>query len=1001
MNRPLSPLRYAATIAGLLSVLGSVRVPAAEPPRVAQLRIQRAGHVTYFEVRLAAPRDLDQFEFPQRLQGTEAGRRLLSRLPALVPRDRQTSHVYPLVFITKVPDNLIHFPKDTLRFVGRWRGQGKARFLLGYPAETKKGKDSAAPQPEWKTLSLTIDFATARNVPRARKGRRHRRPLKNDLRRLWAIGQAARFAVLEAQAPDCGFYTFARLATRRKYHVRAWPLVRQRNEPVTSDHRQLYEMTTGATAVAESLQLRRLLSANFRDTGRRTIAIDTVPGITIAEHPWKKMMAGKKPRPEPLAKLVPNDNYYVRFRNVRKFIEFAELLDRWGTNLARAYELTSRDYRLRERYEKQLCLKSDALARALGPLVIRDLAITGSDGYLREGTDVTVIFQVVNRALFLAAVDKHLRAARREFGKQLKESKAVYHHIKVESFVTPLREVSLHRAQFGAFVVYSNSPAGVRRVIDTHQHRHKSLADSLDFQYMRTVFRADAKGEDGFAFLSNPFIRNLVGPASKIKEKRRLEALTSLAMTNYAALFSAWENGRLPTNHRGLLTAARLKPGEIYSPEGKGLAWDTGRKTAVSEVYNTVAFATPLVELPIDKVTPLEVKEYERFRRGYLTNWRRYFDPIGMRLTLSQRQVRLETYILPLIKNSRYDELRRAVGGGTAKLDLAAIPPKTLVQYFTHLSPELRNQAEDLINTWLTLSAAPVSSKKWLGEWFVLRFGDSPVYSELEKLWRRAELLPEMPNNQWDEMERIFVQLPVTVGIGIRDPKEFAKVLTALKNGLMDAESKILKPAYKNVLITRLRFDVGGLPKKLTIYHAMVGKGWYVSFSEAALKEVIDQTEGHRRAKKGASKGKLVKVNSSLYLAPKAVDKARAFLRSFLEWESHRRALANEAAWYALYSSGVIDKATSRQKRESLALQFFGFIPVSPEGAAYRYLPDRDEVENRRHGSFRRPRLHAAIEDQSPLGQLLREFRTLCVDLRFREDGVHTILTLERTPKNR
>src|SRR5262249_27997004 len=155
-----------------------------------------------------------------------------------------------------------------------------------------------------------------------------------------------------------------------------------------------------------------------------------------------------------------------------------------------------RDYQLKERLEKQLCLKSGWLGKTAGPLVVRSLAITGSDGYVREGTDVTVLFHVVNRPLFLGAVDKFIEEARKEFPGQIQESKSVYHQIPVESYATALREVSLHRAAFDDFVVYANSLAGLRRVIDTHQKRHKALADSLDFQYMRTVFRLEDRQED-------------------------------------------------------------------------------------------------------------------------------------------------------------------------------------------------------------------------------------------------------------------------------------------------------------------------------------------------------------------------------------------------------------------------------------------------------------------------------------------------------------------------
>jgi hypothetical protein len=56
-------------------------------------------------------------------------------------------------------------------------------------------------------------------------------------------------------------------------------------------------------------------------------------------------------------------------------------------------------------------------------------------------------------------------------------------------------------------------------------------------------------------------------------------------------------------------------------------------------------------------------------------------------------------------------------------------------------------------------------------------------------------------------------------------------------------------------------------------------------------------------------------------------------------------------------------------------------------------------VVNERHGSFRRPVLHRATADTSALGNLLEQLRSLRADLRFREDGIHTILTVDRRSK--
>src|SRR5262249_42056795 len=145
--------------------------------------------------------------------------------------------------------------------------------------------------------------------------------------------------------------------------------------------------------------------------------------------------------------------------------------------------------------------------------------------------------------------------------------------------------------------------------------------------------------EDGFVFLSDAFIRNLVGPATRIKERRRLEGLTSLYMVTHGALYHGWERGKLPPHHNDLLAATALKPAEIFTPDGSGAFWDGDKQRAVSDVYNTITFATPLIELPIDKITEGEQREYEQFRQQYLGLWRQFFDPIGMRLGIGKEQV--------------------------------------------------------------------------------------------------------------------------------------------------------------------------------------------------------------------------------------------------------------------------------------------------------------------------------------------------------------------------
>src|SRR5262249_3261519 len=109
--------------------------------------------------------------------------------------------------------------------------------------------------------------------------------------------------------------------------------------------------------------------------------------------------------------------------------------------------------------------------------------------------------------------------------------------------------------------------------------------------------------------------------------------------------------------------------------------------------------------------------------------------------------------------------------------------------------------------------------------------------------------------------------------------------------------------------------------------------------------------------------------------------------------------LSNEPLWASLYRTGVLAPDRDASKAESVAHRYLGFVPVSPDGSVYKYDPKTDEVLNERHGSQRRPKLHADLAEGAPLCRVLEQLRALRADLRFREDGIHTVLTLQRQNK--
>src|SRR5262249_39694090 len=98
-----------------------------------------------------------------------------------------------------------------------------------------------------------------------------------------------------------------------------------------------------------------------------------------------------------------------------------------------------------------------------------------------------------------------------------------------------------------------------------------------------------------------------------------------------------------------------------------------------------------------------------------------------------------------------------------------------------------------------------------------------------------------------------------------------------------------------------------------------------------------------------------------------------------------------------LFHSGLLPEELTEPTMRKTALRLLSFNPVSPEGSLYHYDVERDEVVNGRHGSLRQPKLHTTRDEASPLSRLLRQFHTVRAEVRFREDGLHAVIDIQRT----
>jgi hypothetical protein len=236
--------------------------------------------------------------------------------------------------------------------------------------------------------------------------------------------------------------------------------------------------------------------------------------------------------------------------------------------------------------------------------------------------------------------------------------------------------------------VRGNSRVAFERVLaaiagkDADGKTVRRLGDTAEFQYIRTIMPRGAKEEDGFVYLSDPFIRRLMGPTVKLTERRRMLCYNHLRMIGHAALLYRTETGREPASLEELVKAEclpdKFNEGEFICPDGGSYTLSTDGRFGTCSHHGHAQSMTPCCEIPLSKANGEEADEYKAFLEEYNQYWRIYFDPIALRLQITPQRYRVETIILPLIDNSIYTQMAQVLGGTPEALDALPVPKRNI-----------------------------------------------------------------------------------------------------------------------------------------------------------------------------------------------------------------------------------------------------------------------------------------------------------------------------------
>jgi hypothetical protein len=749
----------------------------------------------------------------------------------------------------------------------------------------------------------------------------------------------------------------------------------------------LMDTFTGRSAIQEAIAVQRV-AVQAAAKQARTIPIAQVKGPALARHPWaelSKRLGGKQPD-EPLAKAVPADFYFVRAKSFAAFTEMLTFAESFGAPAADLLDSTSTERGTLPRYLAELGVETSDLSRVLGPEVVQDFAICGSDPYVHEGSDVTLIFRLKSPLLFRAALLKSLSTHGTAHG-GTQPSTFTHEGVTVNVARSPNGRVRQHHAVVSGLELVSNSPAAIKRVISTIAGKAPALADELDFRYM-LARDADVPAEL-LGFIGDRFVENVVGPAQKIAEARRQIALSELTAPPLSALLYGWVHGKSPVDKNELLRSGLLTAAELKHRDGARIDWAPG--AAPRSSWGTPATLEPLIDLPaVTKVSAAERDGYAQFAQQYQWRWSEYIDPIALRLSSSRRgegkNLHAELRVLPLVpaeQASRFD-----LGG-----DAHVAPPALASGARLTLGIGEKAYLRQGLAQAITLFARGSSLKlDFLGDYALVGVADRAELALAARSSRETrDLSLERPASAeelgrepaaLDDVE-MLAGLPVYAVIGLKSRVAAAVALTALRRMAEDSAPGAFEWApfasHRGVEVVRVMARERN--KEVSLYYAMAGDAFIVTLNRSVMRSLIEQALDGKLPAQGQPSAALAKEGQVvLELSPLKKGPLRTLLAWSLAVSSLEAARSARAAAEAVLR-GVPESAHKPERAAELSLAYLGALPLTPDGRRYRL--GADGIADPLRGTAHAPEWPALPPAESPSARVLGLFGGLRSDLSF------------------
>lgn len=431
-----------------------------------------------------------------------------------------------------------------------------------------------------------------------------------------------------------------------------WARARRERDERTADLGSL-SVFGGQAAIRETLQTQLLARGEKGAEEKRTELVADIQGVEVKAHPYAEM-AAQLPAAQPsLADYVPEDRLLILLREPREVARLLNGADDTAGRLAPLLGESFSDYGLLRRYTARFGLTPEQARQWFSGGNVEEVAVSAPDVFFRDSTDLTLVIRLKPNAKTPFALVKNLSS--------------------VVSFPLPNGE-TFHLASKDDLLFLSTSKAELERSLALAEEKGRgSLGRTDEFRVMTRQLPI-GEATRVFVYFSDPFIRRLTGPEVKIGQLRRSLARGKMEYLTLLSLLYRLDQGAEAQSWADLQAKGYLGAEEIDAEEFSLLP----SCRVASREWGTLARLKTLGERPVTQVTPFERKSYENYRDAYTAFWRQYFDPIAVRLDFgAEGKIALETFILPLIDNSLYGEIKTTLGTekpGPTKLPIYAEP---------------------------------------------------------------------------------------------------------------------------------------------------------------------------------------------------------------------------------------------------------------------------------------------------------------------------------------